>query len=640
MYNEQPPNNNEEHQGKEIIHYNPPDEKPDEPETDDQQEGWEYDELQAQIDALPDNFPDAVRELQDSIAPKIAVMSPALQDYYIDMIKKKFRIGKLTIKKLIEDVIRMMEKLMAADYEEEEEELPLDDEGIGELVHQLCQDPQLFKEQMDMVNQLGVINERLNIGLTALAINSCKLPMRLSGSDALGLMNCGLQGAGKSVVLNKSLPLYPKAMYFKFSSGSPMSIVYMKDKLQHRALILEEAYSVQKKTAADNRFVYSLRSLLSEGVFRHQVTKTDEDGVRVPVEIVVKGPMSFVTTSIHSENEIQLDDRMFFTHPDSSTEQTRNVLKRQTELATGQIDEVDEKELLVWKIFYYRLEPCKVIIPFADKILNFLLINDKLPHPARRAYERVLSSIKTITLTYQYQRVRDEKGRVKAEMQDYAMAWQLIDKSFRECLGDRRHKDSRVKLVEVHGPITPKKLAEMDDVSVPAITPWAKQWLEKGVIRWVDAKGNDLAGNELRKAKSRGHAYLAMTKAIRLPTPFQLTEDPRWYVGGDLYELYDLGVMDDVAGAGDLEEDDEEIPDAEIVDEEEQDHGAPGDLTDENGDQNSPGDSTEDTEQAEAETVNAENEDSVKALNGNADEKIKTDDTDFDLGIDLRVPPE
>ena len=84
---------------------------------------------------------------------------------------------------------------------------------------------------------------------------------------------------------------------------------------------------------------------------------------------------------------------------------------------------------------------------------------------------------------------------------------------------------------------------------------------------------------------------------------------------------------DEVAGSGVVEKNEDDIPEAEIVDQEEEDQDSPGDLTDENGDQNAQGDSVDDQE-------------SVKPLNGNEDEKIKNENLDFDLGIDLRVPSE
>jgi hypothetical protein len=52
----------------------------------------------------------------------------------------------------------------------------------------------------------------------------------------------------------------------------------------------------------------------------------------------------------------------------------------------------------------------------------------------------------------------------------------------------------------------------------------------------------------LKKAKHSGRAYLKINDAFSaddvtgLPTPFELTGDPRWNEGGDLYRLYDLAL--------------------------------------------------------------------------------------------------
>ena len=65
--------------------------------------------------------------------------------------------------------------------------------------------------------------------------------------------------------------------------------------------------------------------------------------------------------------------------------------------------------------------------------------------------------------------------------------------------------------------------------------------MEKGVLGWCDDNGSvfgdDLA---LEKAKRAGKAYLCVAGGNSLPTPFQLTGDPRWDKGGDLWAVYDL----------------------------------------------------------------------------------------------------
>ncbi len=89
-----------------------------------------------------------------------------------------------------------------------------DDKGITDpeiikAADQIANDPMLFRKKIDIVNQLGVINERKNIGLYQLVIDSRLLPMGSAGSDALAMKNSGHYGASKSYPLVMSLKLYP-----------------------------------------------------------------------------------------------------------------------------------------------------------------------------------------------------------------------------------------------------------------------------------------------------------------------------------------------------------------------------------------------------------------------------------------------
>jgi hypothetical protein len=52
----------------------------------------------------------------------------------------------------------------------------------------------------------------------------------------------------------------------------------------------------------------------------------------------------------------------------------------------------------------------------------------------------------------------------------------------------------------------------------------------------------------LEKAKRSGKAFLCVAGRNTLPTPFQVTGDPRWDTGGDLWTAYDLQLGD---GGGD-----------------------------------------------------------------------------------------
>ncbi len=90
-----------------------------------------------------------------------------------------------------------------------------------------------------------------------------------------------------------------------------------------------------------------------------------------------------------------------------------------------------------------------------------------LPISARRGFKRVLSVVKTMTTIHQKQRRTDDMGRVMAELQDYAIAFQLINESFMENLGEsKRYTDERIKIIEKSGMISSKDLSKIRGVSV------------------------------------------------------------------------------------------------------------------------------------------------------------------------------
>ena len=156
-----------------------------------------------------------------------------------------------------------------------------------------------------------------------------------------------------------------------------------------------------------------------------------------------------------------------------------------------------------------------------------------------------------MTLMYQKQRLRDEQGRFIADYIDYDIVYQLLEESFAESLGNvKRYTDDRIRLIEKAGIMTPRDLAERIGVSTAAISQWLKPLIEKGVLTWCDDAGAEFDDEQaLEKAKRSGRAYICVAGGKSLPSPFQLTGDPRWDTGGDLYAAYDLELGD--GGIGD-----------------------------------------------------------------------------------------
>ena len=71
--------------------------------------------------------------------------------------------------------------------------------------------------------------------------------------------------------------------------------------------------------------------------------------------------------------------------------------------------------------------------------------------------------------------------------------------------------------------------------------------MKEGILTWCDENGDPLVDEKiLKRAKRTGNAYLKIVdnynpSAITgLPTPYELTGDPEWNVGGKMLKLYDL----------------------------------------------------------------------------------------------------
>lgn len=506
--------------------------------------------LDALIEKLPSNFPHALPLIREEIAPILATCQPGLVEHYVQVIKKR---TKAATKRAITLEIDSVKRRMYSEESEITKSEEVDSEA-EKLAQEIAHDPLLFKKRIDLVNRLGVVREKRALGLYFVTLDSRLIPMGLGGSHAIALKNSGTYGGGKSHPLSMCLEIYPKDAYHLISGGSPKSLYYLKDGLKHKALIIVEAFSFQTTNPADSEFAYVARSLISEGSASYQYSSWDSEGNKITKVKKLEGPTSFITTSVRGNLEPQLEDRLLSVHPDTSSRQTKEILSLTGDQASGISGELDRRTIEAWKRFHQLLEPSDVVIPFARDISNYLAKSETLPIAARRAFKRVLSAIKTVALSHQHQRQRDEYGRFIAEMCDYAIVYQLIKEPFLERLREQKsHTEPRMRVIANEGTITLKELARREFITVPALTPWVKERVERGVLTWCDEKGREFPSRvDLRIAKHSGKAFIRVAQPSGLPSPFDLTGDPRWDVGGELFERYDLGIEgEDGADSGD-----------------------------------------------------------------------------------------
>jgi len=416
-----------------------------------------------------------------------------------------------------------------------------------QAIETIGRDPQLVMKRIDVVSRSGVAGERRNIALTLAVLDSRLLIGDDLSQCSLGLKNAGTSGSGKSHVLNGCLKIYPEEGIHLLSSGSEKSFYYLDENfLSHKALILIEGLKLEKKS--DSEFAYITRTLLSEGVASHQVTQKAKDGNFCTDTRIIKGPISFITTTTTEAFESQLEDRILTIHPDESIEQTKKIIENTAEMASGKNDEIDNIVInSLMKVFHKQLKPVKVIIPYAPQIANYINKNTYLPTSTRRMFKKVLSLIKSISCACQFQREKDNNSTIIASVADYHMALQMVsgtfDKRILQCTQDNI---DRLNFIKENEPVQIKQLVSAWGVSKNAVSKWIKLRIKDNLIYWCDQKGNPFINEALaKKAKLSGQAYIKTINFSNfningLPTAYELTHDPTWAEGGERFEIFNL----------------------------------------------------------------------------------------------------
>jgi len=130
------------------------------------------------------------------------------------------------------------------------------------------------------------------------------------------------------------------------------------------------------------------------------------------------------------------------------------------------------------------------------------------------------------------------------------MGVQVVQDAFRENMGAQDKKTEKyLAVIREKERITPGNLAKMFGVSGSAISSWVGKRIRDGMVEWVDKDGYHFVDDKaLETAKRKGTAFIKISDTYRneivggLPTPFDLSGDPRWNEGGELLKLYDLGL--------------------------------------------------------------------------------------------------
>ena len=200
-------------------------------------------------------------------------------------------------------------------------------------------------------------------------------------------------------------------------------------------------------------------------------------------------------------------------------DQIQAALSAQAKLELEGVPEPDPA-LIAYQSYLQAFAPWHVMAPFADKLAYEI---GRMPNASRimRDYARLTSMIKAVAVLRHRDRGRDEKGYLIAEIDDYALVYDLVGKMYEtsvtsvsdkiraifRAVGELRH--------EKVSPVSETKVAVRLGCSKQAITSAVNTALKQ---RW-------LVNEDPRK----GHPFdlalgESLPKAVGLPDPADLQE--------------------------------------------------------------------------------------------------------------------
>jgi Toprim-like len=350
----------------------------------------------------------------------------------------------------------------------------------------------------------GLVGEDRNAQLIYLALVTQIL------ADPVSLALKGLSSSGKSYTLESVLRFVPDDAVIVMTAMSERALVYMKDELAHRTMVLYEAVALreEREKTESNQTAYIVRSLLSEGQIRYPVAVRGGDGNLETRWIIKEGPTNLIVTttatSLHGENET----RMLSLPTNDSEAQTRAVLRSIAMGGTGPAD------LGEWHALFGWLKSGagqNVTIPYAGYLAeNIPAVAVRL----RRDFRSLLRLIQAHAVLHQQTRKTGPDGRIIATEADYLAVRALTADLISDAVGATVTPSMR-ETVEAVARLTAATATEQDPDGLPVRVQAVARHL--GIER-------SRAQRRIQAARERG--YLANLEDKRGKPGRYLTDDP------------------------------------------------------------------------------------------------------------------
>lgn len=274
--------------------------------------------------------------------------------------------------------------------------------------------PKLLKRLNDLLGQSGIVGEERNRIFLLLIALSHKMP------ETLHALIQGSSGSGKTRLLKQISDCMPPESVTKLTRLSDKVLYnFPESYFINRLLCLEDIDGLPEEAE------FAFRELQSNGELNSATSIKLDNGQITSGQKTVKGPIA--SLSCTTKGEIYEDNmsRVFLLAVDESSEQTKRIIAYQNSVAAGVINKSEEAATKRFIQNLVRiLEPYQVINPFAAKL--------QLPeeaHKIRRLNELFQHFVKMVTILHQYQRNKDERGRLITELEDIETAIHILFES-------------------------------------------------------------------------------------------------------------------------------------------------------------------------------------------------------------------
>lgn len=289
---------------------------------------------------------------------------------------------------------------------------------IGESTQAKCIDflskPELIKRINELLGKSGIVGEENNRIFLFVIASSYKM------KNTLHALIQGSSGSGKTRLLKVISELMPMEDVKKYTRVTDSSFYNQEEYFFVNKLVCFEDYDGLKEDAQ-----LAVRELQSNEILISSTSIKDESGKISGGEKIVRGPIASMGCTTKGEMYEDNISRCFVIAVDESKEQTKRVIHYQNNVAAGIVDKKKEKDIREFLQNCIRLiKPYEVVNPYANRIT--------LPeeaHKIRRLNELYQCLVKQITLLNQYQRKKDEQGRLISTKEDLQAACEIMFES-------------------------------------------------------------------------------------------------------------------------------------------------------------------------------------------------------------------